>query len=175
VVHGEVDPLGEVHKRQGVPRLGRLGSGLRHRGVEVRQLLPISGFRRNLNKPVTGETEIAALHPSRTMSCRLKYLRALDGLRAAHRMDLPALSRTQRISVIVNSQQRGRHLAVLDGFRDPVEEPGLERLRRMQHARLPDGGRHRPRVRTVPARRPPPLTPRCPHSTGRDAPARTRA
>ncbi len=74
---------------------------------ELRALvLPISGFRRILNKPVTDETEIAALCPSRVLPCLLEHLRALDGLRAAQGMDLPAASRIHRFPVSVNRPWR---------------------------------------------------------------------
>ena len=37
MVHGQIDPLGEVHERQGVPCLGGPGASLGNGGMEVRQ------------------------------------------------------------------------------------------------------------------------------------------
>ncbi len=68
MVHEEMDPLGQLHEREGTPRFGRLCADLGHLGVEVRQEI-------------------------------------------------------------------GGHLAVLDGFRDAVEEPGLEGYGGIRHTR----------------------------------------
>jgi hypothetical protein len=50
-------------------------------------LLPISGSRRILNKPITGRMNMSALRPSRTVPCLLEELRALDGPRAAEAIE----------------------------------------------------------------------------------------
>ncbi len=71
-------------------------------------VLPISGFRRILNKPTTDEVQTAALYPSRALPCLLEHLRALDGARAAQGMDLSAASRIHRFSMSVNMCNSGR-------------------------------------------------------------------
>ncbi|MBP1777489.1 MAG: hypothetical protein H6Q86_3499 [candidate division NC10 bacterium] len=56
LVHGEVHPLGEVHERQGVSRLGWSFAGLGHLGLEFRQQIgghfrAFNGFRDAVEEP----------------------------------------------------------------------------------------------------------------------------
>ena len=56
VIHGEIDSFRKVHKRQGVPRLGRLRSGLGNLRMEFGQqiggyLIPFDGFRDTPKEP----------------------------------------------------------------------------------------------------------------------------
>jgi hypothetical protein len=56
VVHGQIDPLGEVHERHGVSRLGGPRADLDDRGMEVRQqrgrhLIAFDRFRDAVEEP----------------------------------------------------------------------------------------------------------------------------